>query len=189
MKSSIRPRIVGLIVLLVIANVLFGQENQAQTQTSCHQFVQAFYDWYAPIADASANPGTKSESPVLLALRSRRDSFTPGLRRLLIEDDRAQSKAHEIVGIDYDPFLFSQDPCERYAAEKVTIRNDRCFVEVHPICQGQRREKADVTGELGYQNGHWVFIDFHYLQDESGSLLSNLEALRRERSRHHPNVR
>jgi len=185
MKSSIRSRFCGLLVVLATTNVLSAPKNRESMETSCHQFVQAFYDCYAPIADASANPGAKSESPVLHALTARRDSVIPRLRQLLIEDESAQSKANEIVRIDYDPFLFSQDPCERYAAEKVTIRNDRCFVEVHAICQRQRRVKADVTPELGYQNAHWAFLDFHYGQSSSGGLLNNLKALQRERTQGH----
>ena len=108
--------------------------------------------------------------------------FSPKLLRWLEEDYEAQAKvAGEIVGLDYDPFLFSQDPCERYVAESVTYNAEKCFVDVHSVCQGRKSAKADVVPELTYQDGSWIFLNFHYGINDSAGLLGNLKSLRDER--------
>jgi FlaG/FlaF family flagellin (archaellin) len=97
-------------------------EMARDSQRSCRDFVQRFYDWYVPIAlkDNAGNPSDR-------ALRYKSHAFSPELLTQLKEDSTAQAKAKgEIVGLDFDPFLNSQHPGERYTAEKVVGKRDRC---------------------------------------------------------------
>src|ERR1051325_600832 len=73
-------------------------------------FVQEFYSWYVPVA-AKSRSGRASD----LALSSLASAFESSLVRQLKEDSDAQAKVSgDIVGLDFDPFLAAQDPCQRY---------------------------------------------------------------------------
>src|SRR5262245_51340002 len=75
---------------------------------SAREFVQAFYDWYVPLANAPASVDGYDS-----ILTRRASSFSPSLLAELRNDIEAQKRAiGEIVGVtgDYDPFLNSQDP-------------------------------------------------------------------------------
>lgn len=143
------------------------------TQESCRRFVQSFYDWFVGKA------GTNFE----VALREKRSAFSPKLYKALQEDVQAQAKVPgEIVGLDFDPIVNSQDPCERYAAGSVTRNGDSYRVQVFGVCSGKKNAKPDLTAELATKDGQWQFTNFHYTYDSSPSnLLAILESLRKER--------
>lgn len=105
---------------------------------------------------------------------------------MLKEDSEAQAKAvGDIVGLDFDPFLYTQDPANRYALGKITTKGESCLVEVGR--PQQRIEKPAVTAELVYRHDQWVFTNFHYgksaySQDENLlAILKKLQADRRPR--------
>ncbi len=163
----------ALLPLFALASASAQQSKPPNLTQACHDSVQAFYDWYTPLAIAS-NSVTFS-----LALEKRPSSFEPRLARLLREDHEAQSRADQIVGLDFDPFVATNgDPCSRYAVEKVTIRNERCFAEVH--CVGKAEAGSEmITAELALKGGRWVFADFHY--QPGGTLLEILRINRKSR--------
>ena len=98
----------------------------------------------------------------------------------LREDSQAQAKAHgEIVGIDWDPFLNSQDPEDQYEAVKVTQIGERYFVDVYGLDVGKRHEKPDVVVELRQEAGKWVFVNFHSI--DGHNLLASLKSLAESR--------
>lgn len=107
--------------------------------------------------------------------------MTSELARALKEDFEAQSREKdEIVGIDYDPFLNSQDPCERYEVGKATRQGANYRVEVYAVCGGKKHDKPDVIAELAPKGGSWVFANFHY-PGENTDLLRVLKELRQQR--------
>ena len=153
-------------------------------QESCRNFVQGFYDWYVPKALG------ENEGPAwAFALKNKRSVFSPELYRLLREDSAAQAKAGEIVGLDFDPFLNSQDPEERYVVGNVTPKGDRYLVELRGISSGKKSEKPAVVAELTQNDGRWLFVNFHYgetkyPEDENlVSVLKNLRASRQKQAK------
>jgi len=147
-----------------------------ETQTSCRHFAQSFYDWY--VGKAGAN--------FKVALREKRSAFSPKLYKAMQEDVEAQAKVRgEIVGLDFDPIVNSQDPCERYVVGSVTRNGDSYRAGIFGICSGKKNAKPDVTAELATKEGQWQFTNFHYAYDSTpNNLLAILDSLRKEREQH-----
>jgi len=143
-------------------------------------FVQGFYDWYVPLAlktDATPSEG--------LALRTRASLFSRELLQALEEDYDAQAKTQgEIVGLDFDPFLASQDPCEHYVVGTIARRGACYRVSIHAVCSGRESREPDVVAELVRRDKTWVFTNFHYPRVGS-DLLGVLRNLREERKKAH----
>jgi len=145
---------------------------------SLHAFVQDFYDWYVPIALRDhAVPAWD------FALKYRKQVFSAELFRALKEDSDAQAKASDLVGLDFDPFLNSQDPSKRYEADSSTQKGNEYEVKVYAIGSGKKSDVPAVIAELVYNDRQWQFINFQY--PDSGDLLSNLKLLRDDRGKSH----
>jgi hypothetical protein len=145
---------------------------------SCRKSVQDFYDWYVPITIAQDDRFT-------VMLRPRKNSFDPKLWQMLAADDEAQSKAHEIVGLDFDPIVNSQDPSPKFKVHAISIERNRCNAVVYGFAQGTREER--VAPELIYLNNRWIFVNFHYQFEINGKwrdsdLVAILEDLRKSRA-------
>ncbi len=161
--------------LLSIPAALIFLVLSVKAQDSPQAFVQNFYNWYIPIA-LNSKKGPASD----IALRTKAVLFSKELAKALREDSQAQAKAHgEIVGIDWDPFLNSQDPENQYEAVKVTQIGDRYFVDVYGLNSGKRSEKPDVVAELRLDAGKWVFVNFHSV--DGHNLLASLKSLSESR--------
>jgi hypothetical protein len=132
-----------------------GDAPQKSTEQGCRKFVQDFYDWYVPVALQDQNFRAWD-----IALRLRPSAFDPTLVRLLKRDSEAQSKSNELVGLDLDPILASQDPSERFAVQRVARKGLSCTVTVLGLSSGVRREK--VVADVRFRNGHWRFVNFIY---------------------------
>jgi hypothetical protein len=151
------------------ANVKSSQEAQTE---SLRGFVQEFYDWYVPKA-LSDNSGPAW----IIALKTKRHWFSSALASNLREDADAQAKAEgEIVGLDFDPFLNSQDPGNHYEVGKITQKGQKYLVDIYIVSSGKRREKPAVIAEVAQQNGQWLFVNFHY--PDNRDLLGVLKLLR-----------
>lgn len=173
----------GLFFLLA-ASSLFAQGTPPQdARKSCRDFVQAFYDWYVPVALKHSRV-----RPADLALAHKGSAFSPELAQALREDSKAQAKVKgELVGLDFDPFLNSQDPGERYVVGNLTPKGDRYWVEIYSLTSGKKSAKPDVAPELMFKDGRWIFVNFHYGGSEHSkdeNLLSTLKTLRANRQRH-----
>jgi hypothetical protein len=169
------------LVLLLAAPCLFARGARAEdVRKSVRDFVQGFYDWYCPTARKE-----RGMSGARLVVKYRSNSFSPELVRALKIDSDAQARSpHELVGLDADPFVNAQEYADRCAAEKVTRKGDRYFVEVTCTYSGRKSADADVVPELARKNGQWFFVDFH--DKETGlSLLGTLKSLRENRLKHH----
>jgi hypothetical protein len=143
---------------------------------SCRDFVQGFYDWYLK----------EGQSTYDLALKNKSSALSPELLHALREDYAAQANVpEEIVGLDGDPFLNSQDPSERFVVGDAKLVGDKCLVVVRGVSSGKKREY--VEPELARRNGRWVFVNFHYGTTRSSSdenLVRELKALREDRRKY-----
>lgn len=149
------------------------QKPSATPEQSCRKYVQSFYDWYVPQI-------MKTENTYELVLRGKSPaSFSPLLLRQLKEDEAAEANPGEIVGLDFDPFLNSQDPSETFKVTKAKVTADKCSVEVRGISSGVNNE--EVHPELLLVNGAWQFVNFRY--EQNADLLSMLKSLKAERQK------
>jgi hypothetical protein len=163
-----------LILLTLSCSLQAQTKSSAEVSESAREFVQQFYSWYLPQAGA----GERWD----FVLKDRSSVFTPELARALREDSVAQAKVQgEIVGLDFDPFLASQDPCERYEAGSAVAKRASYWVSVYGVCSGKRHDKADVVAEVIRKDDRWVFVNFHYSKD--GNLLAVLKTLREDRGK------
>lgn len=151
------------------------QPAAASPAEACGQFVQEFYDWYLAKCKGADN-----------ALLEKRSSFSPELVKALQEDLAASLKAAEPgVGLDFDPFLAAQDWADdlRCPVGEVRRKGDHYFVEV--FTSGEK-DSEPVVAELAWQNGKWVFTNFHYGQSgshEDENLVSILRQLKKDREK------
>lgn len=147
-------------------------------ESACRTFVQDFYNWYAPRTQGT---GRTMDDP----LKLKSASFDPTLLKLLKEDSAAQAKSKdEIVGLDFDPFLNSQDPAKKYVVRKVKAKGNAYLVDVFEGSASKNETKPSVTAEVAQRNGRWQFINFHYGKSdipENENLLNILKVLKKDR--------
>jgi|HubBroStandDraft_5_1064220.scaffolds.fasta_scaffold34341_3 hypothetical protein len=123
---------------------------------SCRAFVQEFYDWYVK---AEATPALRNGW--LSLAKARPHALSASLQKQLDADYRASAaNSQEIVGLDFDPFLNSQDPSKKFAVQNVTVKDGGCTAEVRGVADGGLQER--VNPELDQKGGAWEFINFHY---------------------------
>ena len=109
--------------------------------------------------------------------------LVPELSSALKEDSDAQAKvSDDIVGIDFDPFLNSQDPCGRYDVGTTRLRAGRYRVAVHAVCDGARDQRPSVVVELTRAKAGWVIFSIHDPRQAS-DLRSVLRSLRASRNK------
>ena len=152
------------------AKPLLGVVATDSEAVSAGRFTQAFYRWYEKhdrFEDAVRDSAALFSAPLLTAMR---------------EDIRAQSRdSEDIVGLDWDPFLASQDPCPPYHVEQTYRRGDTIQASIRGTCQDrQRKDAPDVIAELVSSRGRWIFVNFRHGSD-AGDLLKDLADLRAER--------
>ena len=181
------PLVVVVVLLLIAASspvCVVAQSSQGNEDSSCRRFTQEFYDWYAPLVqDISPNAVSVARHKI----RDRElEVLSPRLLRALRADNEAQERAKgELVGLDFDPFVGSQDPADHYEAGKSHLEGNRCSVEVWSASRNDAAEKSDkpdVVAVLAQESGRWRFVNFKYPQLNS-DLLSELAELAKERSK------
>jgi len=178
--------ILNQLVVVALLPILFSvvpQVQAAQTtramgvQKEALKFAREFYGWYVAVS------GEDRKGPAWeYALKHRSGVFSTPLANALGEDLNAQSKAEgEIVGIDFDPFLNTQDPGDRYEVRGCEKRGEHYFVNIYRVRPGGLGQRPDVIAELYRAGGKWQFVDFHY--PEGGRLLRILHVLRLDRDK------
>ncbi len=173
----------GMLVLaLAIARPAFAQQGGDQgAQQACKTFAQQFYDWYVPKVSAA-----KGQRAWDLAVKEKTQDFAPDLVTQLKEDSTAQDKVtDDIVGLDFDPFLNTDDPAKKYVLGNVIARGDSCLVEVFAVSAGKKSAKPDVVAEIERANGALRFANFHYGKSDNSpdeNLLRTLKLLRDSRN-------
>ncbi|HKV04479.1 MAG TPA: hypothetical protein VJO53_05145 [Candidatus Acidoferrales bacterium] len=176
---NIKP--VALATLLLLAGIvrpLSAQLSNLQaSDEACRNFVQSFYDWYAP--------NLLDDSPYESAIDRVLESglLSPDLARELKEVTDTEAKSGGDIWLGVDPIVHSEDLWEKFVARSVTRQGDHYFVEIHGVSSEKKDDSADVVAELVFQTGRWIFVNFHYpgYLESSGNenLLSVLRRLRR----------
>jgi hypothetical protein len=180
------PVVIGVLVAAFAAPVqpASAQSNGAakaapqatpKPAQSAHDFVDRFYDRYlSEIVDDDNLPSPYD------ALQIEPRVFSPGLRKALRDDFDAQDASpDEIVGLDFDPFLNSQDPCDEYEVGRATLHGSTYWVAVYGICDGKKHSQPDLYAEVAPVKASWQFVNFHY--PDGGNLLGRLKSLSAER--------
>lgn len=153
-------------------------KSEQATTPSVSAFVQKFYDWY--LKKAKAGNGTPAWS---FLLDTPPAALSPDLISALKLDAEAQRKVKDDnVGLDFDPFLNSQDPCDRYVVGKTISRAEHSLVEVYCVQSGRREGKPAVLADVIQKNGQWLIVNFVYV-DPDDTMLSMLKLLREERKK------
>ena len=135
------------------------------------QFVRGFYAAYTPRGMESGLAAVDS------LLKEQPRLFTPALLQALQRDAAARGAATgEIDGLDFEPFLNSQDPCPRYEVGGAAPVGGRVQVPVYAVCEGRRAVTATVVTEVVPANGGWAFANFVY-GPPAGDLLHLLQEL------------
>jgi hypothetical protein len=132
------------------------------SEAGARAFVQSFYDWYAGRMLAASKSSSGKGWGFIDGIRGRPDSFSPELKRLLEEDYAAARKCPgDVVGLDWDPFLETQEDPGAYTVGKVekTAQGLRVSVEVKDAkARGARNPIAQA--DVAFVGGHWIFVDF-----------------------------
>ena len=118
------------------------------------------------------------------ALHDPRWHFNPALVTALRADSAASvANPGEVVGLDMDPFLNSQDPCNRYAP--TAVRRDGATFLVDVVGSGgcPSHREPDVTVRIAFRGTTPVFVNFLYLKPANDDLLHLLAQLASERAK------
>lgn len=83
-------------------------------------------------------------------------------------DQRATGGSRE--GINFDPFLGSQDPCPRYEARDAVQHGVTYRVTVHPTCAGSSPKSSPVYAVV-HGGGQWRIANVFYEKTDLRSLL------------------
>lgn len=163
---------------LLLGATVVSRAIAQQPLDSVRAFVQSFYDWYVPIARTD-NPWPSDYA----VLTQRPWVLSTELLGALRADSAAQARVQGVtVGLDWDPFLKSQDPCERYEVGSATVRGRRYLVEIYAVCSGKKDDAPHLVAELVRRRTSWVFSNFRDPKDNT-DLLTGLRLLRRARER------
>jgi hypothetical protein len=130
------------------------------SEAGARTFVQGFYGWYA--AKVLASSHRQSGFGFIDAVRQRPTWFSPELKRLLEEDVAAASKCKDdVVGLDWDPFLESQETPGSYTVGKVekTAQGFRVSVDLKDAKARDARNPA-AEADVAFVDDHWQFVDF-----------------------------
>lgn len=151
-----------------------SQKTEVNTnRDACWSFVQGFYDWYVPQTTWELEQ-KRSGPSYELALKYKRDAFSPALFKALKDDSDAQAKSDELVGIDFDPFLNTQDPEGAYQVRSITRIGIHCRTEVYRIGDEQKAY-PDVAPDLVLEPDGWRFVNFYYPGPNSTDLMAILK--------------
>jgi hypothetical protein len=150
--------------------VTVGVSASPQHLAAVRAFVQQFYTWYAPIANG------KHHGPAFYAVLDQQPRvLSDALLRLLTMDRQRQAEAgNEIAGLDFDPFLDSQDPCEKYVVGDSVVIGESYRVSVYGICENEKSREPALVTEVARRDTSWVFVDFLYPRSQGAHLLGIL---------------
>jgi hypothetical protein len=160
-----------LALLVLPCSLTLQAQNRQEVSKSPREFVQEFYKWYVPKALSDNPTGAWN-----LALKYRNSAFSRELAELLREDSVAQAKCGELVGLDFDPFLNSQDPAESYEVAGIDQKGEHYRANIYSVQSSKRSEKPRVSADLLERDSHWVFVNFFY--PDGGNLLAILKSPR-----------
>lgn len=160
-----------LILLMLPCSLAAQAEGSKEVSKSPREFVQEFYKWYVPKTLDSKMPRAWD-----VALKYKSAAFSHELAQLLREDSAAQAKCEELIGIDFDPFLNTQDPANGYEVGEIKQNDKHYRADIYSVESGNRNEKSRVSADIVESEGHWVFVIFFHT--DGGDLLKVLKTPR-----------
>jgi len=174
--KPIKLGMAAICYLLLLALQASSAQASDASLTASREFVQSFYKIYVPKALAG-----QPSPPWRIAVDKMSADFDAELVQALKDDLAAQAvaKGDDIVGLDFDPFLDTQDPVQHYEVGSARQEGKDYLVDVYPVTSGKRSEKPGVVPEVANENGHWVFVNFRY--PEGGDLLTLLKQMKADR--------
>jgi hypothetical protein len=161
---TLSRRITALACIFLVASVLSAQTVEPDNKDSCIQFVQSFYDWYVSKAIVQ-----NRERPWHLAAKHGGKAFDDKLTQALAKSDAEVRSTGDAV-LDFDPILNTQDPAERYVIREVTRKDGHCLANVYGVWSRSvpdQGKKPQVVAEIAFENGRWLFVNFHYPNSSS----------------------
>jgi len=67
-----------------------------------------------------------------------------------------------LVSLDFDPFLYTQEPAEHYETASIVQTKTAYRANIYRLEAGQRAQKPDIIAEFTQKDGHWFFVNFIY---------------------------
>lgn len=150
-------------------------ETAMRADDDARRFVQEFFDWYAAYsrrATGAAWDSVEVERPGTLG-----DDLVRALR---VDAEGRAGREGEAAGLDFDPFLAAQDPCEHYEARAVETKGEAIHVAMHGTCADAREPGPDVVAVVTRHDGRWRIVNFRY-PDSDADLLGVLAELKQMR--------
>ena len=134
-------------------------------------FTRDYYQWY-----------TSHDYNLAYAVQHRPEVFGRELLAALRADFAASAKSPgEVVGLDWEPFSGSQDPCGPYQPTRTARRGDTILVAMRGMCtDAEPRPVPDAVPELVYGRRGWQFIDIRHGAD-GGTLRQDLATIKAAR--------
>jgi hypothetical protein len=156
-----------------------GIAQVPEPQESVRKFVQEFYDWYGIVSHKNSKLPSDER-----AIKQKPHIFSPRLIAALKEDFEASSKhSEEIVSLDWDPFLCSQELEDRYEGVDIKKQGKNYLVTVYGVSGGKRNPEPNVIAEVAKCGDHWIFVNFH--SPHGGDMLNDLKELKQSRNKSH----
>jgi hypothetical protein len=154
---------IGYVIAALIAMGSAGGPASAQTR-SATEHVQEFFNWYTvQLVSDSGWPVVHHNKPELLA---------PDLVTLLRANEAAKEKSpDQPVGLEWDPFVGVEEPCERYRAVEPPPQ-PIALVSVFEACRGRELERVRI--ELTRRGDSWVMTNFFFV--ERGRIVADLRS-------------
>ena len=159
------------LALFTVAGTVRAQSDPRPSAAAATRAAASFYAWYVSIA--RSDPG-----PAMRAVRERRAQFSTAIVDALRADSLATAQGgEEIDGLDADPFLNAQDPCEEYRPVR-TIRRGRAYlVDVRGTGRCATHDAPDVTVAIVWRAARPVFVNFLYSRSAGDDLMWRLHEL------------
>jgi hypothetical protein len=138
------------------ASLASAQAETRSDRDSVHRAVQAFYNWYTPRA---AKP--RGVDMVMRAATHGPLAFDPELVKWLRIDSTARARTKdEVNGLDGDPYLNAQDPCDRYTVQSVRSEGSRFLADILGRGGCAAHTHPDVIVVVGRAGGRWIVREF-----------------------------
>jgi hypothetical protein len=149
--------------------------NRSPAADSAIEMVQAFYDWYVPLANNMSLHGAEYDS----VLANPRSWLSPEFLAAFRNDVEVQRRdtSGDLVSVsgNYDVFLNSQDPCGHYQARGAKATAHGYEVAMYGVCNDTRAPDttAAILAEVARSGARWQIVNFK----TPGEPASDLRAL------------
>ena len=178
-NGAVRVLVATTLVWLFVPLGCSSQQNADQEPVVLAKaFASEFYASYRAHSERERPSGIPAWAEVA---RDADSVLTSELAEALSTDyEEAQEFPDEIAGLDFDPFLASQDPCDTYRVERTLPGPTGFRVEVYGDCTDAERRTPNVIAEVIRVSGGFRFANFYY-PGPGTDLLTVLRRLRDER--------